>query len=86
MPLVSEFHGIRIYLYWDDHSPPHFHAEFGEHAILVDIEEGIVIKGVFPFRQLKLVLAWCELHRGELLADWLSAAGLGEISRIEPLR
>ena len=86
MPLVSEFFGIRIYLYWDDHAPPHFHAEYGDSRILVDIESGAVMKGAFPFPQLKLVLAWCELRRAELMADWESAATHGSISRIDPLR
>jgi hypothetical protein len=26
MPLISEFNGIKIYMYLNDHSPPHFHA------------------------------------------------------------
>ena len=86
MPLVSEFYGIRIYLYWDDHSPPHFHAEYSEARILVEIENATVMRGVFPFAQLKLVLAWCELHRAELLADWKAAAAHGNIIRIDPLR
>jgi len=30
MPCVSEFFGIAIYMYFNDHSPPHFHAEYGE--------------------------------------------------------
>lgn len=28
MPIVSEFEGIEIYIYFDDHMPPHFHAKF----------------------------------------------------------
>ena len=86
MPLISEFFGIRIYIFWDDHSPPHFHAEYGDSRILVEIENAVVMKGLFPFRQLKLVLAWCELHRPELLADWVAAASHSEIKRIDPLR
>ena len=86
MPLVSEFNGIRIYLYWDDHSPPHFHAEYGESKVLVEIGSATVMKGAFPFAQLKLVLAWCELHRAELMIDWNAAEAHGEIRRIEPLR
>ncbi len=29
MPLICEFFGIKIYMYWDEHVPPHFHAEYG---------------------------------------------------------
>ena len=85
MPLVSDFFGIKIYMYWKKHFPPHFHAEYNEYKVLVDIDEGAVIKGRFPFKQLKLVLAWCELHKKELLKNWESALKHGEIMRIEPL-
>ena len=85
MPLVSEFLGIKIYMYWKEHFPPHFHAEYGENKIIVDINEGTVLKGNFPFKQLKLVLAWCELHKEELLKNWESAQRHDDIIRIEPL-
>jgi len=86
MPLISEFYGIKIYMYWKEHMPPHFHAEYAGSTILVDIVNGTVLKGAFPFGQLKLVLAWCELHNDELMANWKSAMEHGEIARIEPLR
>ena len=85
MPLVSEFNGIKIYLYWQDHAPPRFHAEYGEARILVEIEGATVMRGAFPFPQLKLILAWCELHRDELMTDWQAAKIHGAIQRIAPL-
>ncbi len=86
MPLVSEFFGIKIYMYWKDHSPPHFHAEYGEAEALIDIENAVVLRGMFPSRQLKIVLAWCELHKAELLSNWESAKNHGTIEKIEPLQ
>jgi len=47
--------------------------------------EFLVIKFFLPSRQLKLVLAWCELHTEELMKNWESAKGHGEIHRINPL-
>ncbi|MEM7181444.1 MAG: DUF4160 domain-containing protein [Spirochaetota bacterium] len=85
MPLVSEFYGIKIYMYWNDHAPPHFHAEYGNTQVLVDIRNAAVIQGLFPSKQLKLVLAWCELRKTELLGNWESAKQHGEIAKIEPL-
>ena len=52
MPIVSEFFGIKIYMYWADHFPAHFHAEYGEHKALVSIQEAAVIKGNLPGKQL----------------------------------
>ncbi len=85
MPLVSEFFGIKIYMYWQDHMPAHFHAEYSGNTVLIDIVNAVVLQGVFPLKQLKLVLAWCELHKDELMANWESARDHGEIKRIEPL-
>ena len=76
MPVVALFHGIRILLYWREHDPPHFHAQYAEHEAQIDIRRGIVIAGYLPRRQLRLVLAWAELHADELMQNWeLARAG-----------
>jgi len=85
MPIISEFYGIKIMMFWNEHMPPHFHAQYGENKIIVEIESGAVIRGVFPFKQLKLVLAWCEIHRDELLLNWENAVKHESIYRINPL-
>lgn len=85
MPVISEFYGIKILMFWNEHMPPHFHAEYGDRKILVDIQNGTVIKGVFPFKQLKLVLAWCEIHKEELLGNWGNALQHQELYKINPL-
>ena len=28
MPEIALFYGIRITMYYDDHTPPHFHVEY----------------------------------------------------------
>ena len=86
MPIVSEFFGIKIYMYWDEHNPPHFHAEYGEFKAIVSIKESVVLKGALPLKPLKLVLAWCEIHKEELFKNWDLAQNNSEISRIDPLR
>lgn len=86
MPIVSEFFGIKIFMYWDEHNPPHFHAEYSQFKALISIKESVVVKGALPLRQLKLVLAWSEIHHVELLKNWESAQRKGNISRIEPLK
>jgi hypothetical protein len=85
MPLVTEFFGIKIYMYWNDHMPPHFHAEYGGSTALIDIENAVVFRGMLPFKQLKLVLAWCELRQNELMKNWEAARRHDEIESIEPL-
>ena len=58
MPEISLFYGIRVTMYYEDHNPPHFHAEYNGNKAIVDIIEARVIKGALPSRQLKLTLAW----------------------------
>jgi len=85
MPLLSQFYGICIYMFWQEHNPPHFHAEYADNSILVSILDGVVIKGVFPIKQLKLVLAWSELHKSELLENWRMAEEHKQLVSISPL-
>jgi hypothetical protein len=86
VPTISEFFGIKILMYWDEHNPPHFHAEYGDFKAIVSIKEAVVIRGAFPVKQLKLVLAWCEIHHDELINNWESAKVNGKISKIDPLK
>ena len=85
MPEISLFFGIRVAMYYDDHNPPHFHANYNGHKILVDIINGRVLRGAFPSRQLKFVLAWTEIHRDELMQDWELAKDNQPLNKIVPL-
>lgn len=85
MPEISLFYGIKITMYWDDHNPPHFHAEYGKYKAVFDIDEGVVIKGGLPKRQLKLVLAWADIHKDELMQNWELAKENKPLNRINPL-
>lgn len=73
-------------MYWDEHSPPHFHAEYTDFKAIISIKDAVVIKGQLPSRQLKLVLAWCELHEDELMQNWEMAKKHGELHGIDPLK
>lgn len=70
MPTISAFYGIVIKMFFNDHVPPHFHAEYSEFQATVDIHNLQVLEGQLPRRALNLVLDWAELHREELLQDW----------------
>ena len=37
MPEISRFFGIVIKMFFDDHNPPHFHAEYSRDVALSDI-------------------------------------------------
>jgi hypothetical protein len=85
MPEVSRFFGIVIRMYYNDHDPAHFHAEYGEHEALVAIETLAVLRGGLPRRALALVLEWAVLHRQELKSDWDRARSGVILEPISPL-
>ena len=70
MPTISAFYGILIKMFFNDHAPPHFHAEYAEFKATIDIRHVRILEGELPRRALDLVLDWTELHREELLDDW----------------
>ena len=71
-------------MYFDDHNPPHFYANYGNFQIIVEIKSGIV-EGKFPKRALNLVLEWYEIHKEELIDNWNSLIETGEYNKITPL-
>ena len=89
MPILSMFYGIVIRMYYFDdrqHHVPHVHAEYaGERAVL-SIDDGEVLAGSLPSGKVRLVQAWIEIHREELLADWQLALRGEDVFKIEPLK
>ena len=84
MPEISRFLGIVIRMYYRDHGPSHFHAEYGEHEITVELETGLVV-GRFPRRALSAVLDWYTIHQPELIENWERARQEVSLQPIEPL-
>lgn len=85
MPEISLFFGIRVTMFYNDHTPPHFHAEYNGSSALVDIVNIQVIKGFLPNKQLRLVLAWCTIHQDELMQNWELAKSNQPLNKIRPL-
>lgn len=88
MPTISMFYGIIIRMYYapKEHNPPHFHVYFQDFKAIFDIHNGELADGELPFRQIKLVEAWIEIHRDELLANW-ELCQSGEMPvKIKPLK
>ena len=86
MPRISAFYGIAIYMYWQDHAPPHFHAFYSGHEAQARITDGVVLAGYLPATATRLVVAWAALHRAELRANWDLAQLPEALLPIEGLR
>ena len=50
------------------------------------IEDGRVLAGSLPKQKMKLVEAWLEIHKEDLLANWKLAVAGEPVFRIDPLR
>ncbi|MCP3930225.1 MAG: DUF4160 domain-containing protein [Bacteroidetes bacterium] len=71
-------------MFYKDHNPPHFHADYQEYEATIEIESGI-IKGEMPRRALKLIFDWLDLHKEELLRNWELAQKQEVLFKIDPL-
>lgn len=89
MPTISMFYGIVVLMYYKDigrHSLPHIHVRYQGFNAAVNLLDGALLDGNFPLKQLKLVQAWIEIRREELMADWELAVSGEEPFRIAPLQ
>ena len=82
---MSRFLGISILIYFDDHSPPHFHVRYNDDWALISIEELKVLEGHLHARILGLVIEWAELHKDELMQNWDMVKTTGKYFKIAPL-
>jgi hypothetical protein len=83
MPTIAIFYGIAIQMYWRDHEPPHFHANYQGFEGLVAIESGRLIRGHLPPNAMRMVRRWVILRKRELLQNWRQGRR-GEPFRLVP--
>ncbi len=71
MPTISMFFGIIIKMYYapKEHNPPHIHAYFQNYKSTYKIQDCELMEGNMPSKQTRMIQAWIEIHRDELLAD-----------------
>ena len=85
MPRISIFFGIVIYMYYDEHVPPHFHAMYEGLEAMFDFN-GNIMKGIMAPRAQKLINEWARLHKEELEENWERSERNMPLNWIEPLR
>jgi hypothetical protein len=85
LPKISQFYGIIIYMYFNDHSPSHFHAEYGDYEAVYAIESLDVLRGKLPRRAHILVIEWALAHRNQLRDNWQKGREQMPLEQIEPL-
>ncbi len=89
MPVISMFYGIIVAMYFLDnrqHNTPHIHVKYQDREAVVSMPDGDVLEGSLPPSKMKLVAAWIEIHKDELMADWDLAVSGQHPYKIDPLR
>jgi hypothetical protein len=89
MPTISMFYGILVLMFFRDnkqHNLPHIHARYQGDEASISIEDGALLDGKLPAKQLKMVQAWIEIHKEELQVNWQLAVNGEEPFRIAPLQ
>jgi hypothetical protein len=86
MPTISRFFGIVVTMYFDDHGPPHFHVRAAGRSAKVRIDTLEVLVSNLSRRELRLILAWAEMHTAELDENWRRAREGATLQEIEPLK
>lgn len=85
MPEISYFFGIKIFIYYNDHNPPHFHAEYGTQKGIFRIDNLTMIEGNLKARPKSLIVEWGLSHREELIKDWELAKKKAPLKKIKGL-
>ena len=83
------FYGVIIRLYYFDnqqHHMPHIYVHYQEESAVIEIPNGKLLEGKIKSNKLKLVEAWIEIHKEELLADWELAINGEPVFKIDPLK
>jgi hypothetical protein len=69
-----------------EHNPPHIHVYYQDYKAIVNIDDCAIMDGELPPKQLRLVVAWIEIHKEELMADWNLCQNGERPFAIEPLK
>lgn len=85
MPEISRFFGIVIKMYFDDHNPPHFHAEYADYCAAICIKNFTILDGYLPPKAHSLVTEWASLYQKELLKNWDNLKESHSFKKIKPL-
>ncbi len=68
------------------HKLPHIHAKYQGKEAIFAIPDGEIIEGNIPSNKQKLIEAWIEIHKDELIANWELAASGEQVFKIEGLK
>lgn len=84
MPKITEFNGMKIYVYFDDHDPPHFHVR-GQDKAEIYINTGEYKNGLLPLKKRRDILIWLNKYRNDIMETWIDCQEYRKPRKIPPL-
>ena len=85
MPVISTFFGIVVRMFFGDHPPPHFHAEYQGEKGTFTFDGQAIAGNISSKRARRLIREWALLHELELMVNWKNIEQGRPLNRIEPL-
>ena len=89
MPTISMFYGLLVMMYFRDnrrHHLPHIHVRYQGAEAAIALDDGRILEGVLPPKQLRMVQVWIDLHQEDLKLNWELAVNGEDPFRIAPLQ
>jgi hypothetical protein len=79
------FFGIVIRMFYREHEPAHFHAEYQGQQGKFDLEGEMMAGNIYSKTALRLIREWASSHQDDLEANWDRMKAGKPLERIEPL-
>ena len=73
-------------MFYDEHPPPHFHAEHQGEKAVFDFRGNMLYGDISSRTAVRLIREWVDLHQDELINNWAEMEAGREYQKIEPLR
>ena len=79
------FFGIIVRMFYREHEPVHFHAEYQGQEAKFNLDGEMIVGNIRSRTARRLIRQWAALHRQELEVNWKNMKAGRPLERVEPL-
>jgi len=72
-------------MFYDEHNPPHFHAEYQGEKAVFDFRGNLLRGDIRSRTAVRLIREWVDLHEADLQKNWDKMQQGEEFKKIDPL-
>jgi Domain of unknown function (DUF4160) len=85
MPIISAFFGIVVRMFYREHEPAHFHAEYQGQQAKFDFAGKMIAGDMKSKTARRLIKQWAASHRKDLERNWEKMKEGRTLEKIAPL-